>query len=160
MKISTEQLQLLAREQAKKGLGKNEGAGFNDLLAKEMKGDSAAAASTAKQTAVPHAGILGLNPLFATQQVNPSIDQQEIMNTMDGVLNQLDQYAKKLGSSDVNLRNVYQELQGIGQQMDRLRETMQSQGTSSPELDALYTEMDILATTETFKFNRGDYFAG
>jgi hypothetical protein len=44
--------------------------------------------------------------------------------------------------------------------MDRLRETMQSQGTSSPELDALYTEMDILATTETFKFNRGDYFAG
>jgi hypothetical protein len=160
MKISTEQLQLLAREQAKKGQGTNEGAGFNDLLAKEMKGDSTTAASTAKQTAVPHAGILGLNPLFATQQVNPSIDQQEIMNTMDGVLDQLDQYAKKLGSSDVNLRNVYQELQGIGQQMDRLRETMQSQGTSSPELDALYTEMDILATTETFKFNRGDYFAG
>jgi hypothetical protein len=44
--------------------------------------------------------------------------------------------------------------------MDRLRETLQSQGASTPELDALYTEMDILATTETFKFNRGDYHAG
>ena len=160
MKISTEQLQLLAREQTKKSQG-TEGGGFDDLLANAMQeGTSQAATSSPQTSAVPQAGILGLNPLFATQQVSPSIDQQEIMNTMDGVLDQLDQYAAKLGSSDVSLRSAYQELQGIGQQMDRLRETMQARGESSPELDALYTEMDILATTETFKLNRGDYSAG
>ncbi|WP_462325236.1 hypothetical protein [Desulfoplanes sp.] len=160
MKISAEQLQLLAREQAKKSRSSNGGTGFDDLLAKKMEGDAPQGAPGSPHTsAVPQAGILGMNPLLPPQQVTPSSEQQEIMNTMDGVLDQLDQYAKKLGSSDTNLRNIYQKLQGLGQQMDRLRESMHNQGTSSPELDALYNEMDILATTETFKLNRGDYSA-
>ncbi len=160
MKIRTEQLQVLAREQAQKGKS-SQGVGFDDLLAKKMqegKTDSSQAVSRmSQQAAVPQVGIPGLNPLFANQQMGSSMNQKEIANTMNGVLDQLEQYAAKLGSPDVSLRSVYEELQGIGQQMDRLRKTMQSGETPSPELDALYTEMDILATTETFKLNRGDY---
>ncbi|GAU09398.1 hypothetical protein [Desulfoplanes formicivorans] len=166
MKIQTEQLQHLVDKQTSKVSGRKDTAGFDDLLAREMqeKGSQAATKATEPQatqaTAPPSSGILGLHSLFATQQVNPSVSHQELMNTMDGVLNQLDQYAAKLGSPDVSLRSVYEELQGVGQQMDQLRQTMQAQGTSSPELDALYSEMEILATTETFKLNRGDYSAG
>lgn len=162
MKIQTEYLQHLGDKETSKVSGPKNGAGFDDLLAREMQENtSEVTSSTASQaTPTPSSGMLGLHSLLATQQVNPSVSHQELMNTMDGVLNQLDQYAAKLGSPDVSLRSVYEELQGVGQQMDQLRNTMQSQGTSSPELDALYSELEVLATTETFKLNRGDYSAG
>ncbi|PIE68923.1 MAG: hypothetical protein CSA21_05160 [Deltaproteobacteria bacterium] len=158
MKIQTEHLQLLAREQARQR-PESQGVGFDDLLARQMQEGASQAASPASPQ-VKAGGMLGLNPLLATQQVNPSDDQQAIMNSMDALLDQMDQYAATLGTSDVSLRHAYAKLQGIGQQMDQLRKTMQTQDNASPELNALCTEMDILATTETFKLNRGDYSAG
>ena len=160
MKINTEQLNALMQEQTKKSSQQQGAPGFEDLLTQEMqKSQSSASASGMGQTVpLSQPGVLGINALLQSQGVEASNGQQEIMETMTGVLDQWDSYVEKLGSSGTTLRSAYSDLQDITQKMSKLKDTSGPENMP-PGLEALRNEMEVLATTETFKLNRGDYSA-
>ncbi len=76
-----------------------------------------------------------------------------------GTLDMWDKYAAILGSSpaDSALRDAYSLLEGIDNRILELRNN--SVANSNPALNGLLNELEVLATTERFKFNRGDYIS-
>lgn len=84
-----------------------------------------------------------------------------LQNTFDnasGTLDLWDMYAKKLSESqDSNLREAYSILESIGNNVEQLKSNASNLQTPNFNLNSLINEMDIMATTEKIKFNRGDY---
>ena len=75
-----------------------------------------------------------------------------------GLLDQWDQYATALrGGEGGDLRSVYGLLSNMSGGVRELKNSMPGLLESNPELAALVNELDVMATTETIKFNRGDY---
>ena len=74
------------------------------------------------------------------------------------MLNQWDNYAQSLGdaSESGGLRQAYGMLEGIAGEVRGLKEDAATL-ESHPGLKSLVDELDVLATVEQFKFNRGDY---
>ena len=74
-----------------------------------------------------------------------------------GVLNLWDQYSQILGgaSTDASLRQAWTVLEGLDQNISQLRANPIA--GSNAAFDGLLNELEIMAATEKFKFNRGDY---
>lgn len=89
-------------------------------------------------------------------------DQRDLLentfNNASGTLDLWDTYAKKLGSSqNTDLREAYSILESIGNQVEQLKSNASNLNTPNFGLNSFINEMDIMATTEKIKFNRGDY---
>ncbi len=79
-------------------------------------------------------------------------DLEEEIYSITAMLDGLDAYAEKLTSSNSN-KAAWEDLQKISGQLASLQ-----QKNNLPQgLNALVDEIDVLATTEKFKMNRGDY---
>lgn len=99
------------------------------------------------------------NPLLQTQAVSQvgavESTTESAVNQMDGLLDKWDEYAGQLGSSD--LKQAYGSLESIADGVNRIREENPNMAESNPGLNQVVNELDAMATTERFKFNRGDY---
>ncbi|WP_018124338.1 hypothetical protein [Desulfovibrio oxyclinae] len=130
------------------------GTDFGDILNKEMQGPEQAQKSQA--TAPPI-----MNPLFGVGQAAPvssvSAVDQTAARQVDGLVDQMERYAATLGDPSASLKDAYGELEQLSQGVDRIREQLPDLGEKAPGLSAVVDEMDALAATEQFKFNRGDY---
>ncbi len=77
---------------------------------------------------------------------------EEEIYSITAMLDGLDAYAQKLTSSNSN-KAAWDDLQKISGQLASLQ-----QRNNLPQgLNAIVDEIDVLATTEKFKMNRGDY---
>ena len=79
----------------------------------------------------------------------------DIENSLSG----LDEYTKNLQnlSSDSDLKQAWKELSAFSQSVNGLRQNYASLSQKDSSLDAVINDLEIMAVTETYKFNRGDY---
>ena len=93
-------------------------------------------------------------------ETNPTEDVlQDAFNQASGTLDMWDSYVSTLGNAGKNgsLRQAYALLQGIDGQVASLKENTAGLRGQNAGLDTLVNNLEVLATTEKFKFNRGDY---
>ena len=156
MKITSDQLAALQQEQKNTTQTKT-GEGFAQILSQEMQSDSTTS-SGALSGAVPIAG-LG-QTLQATMLLNSASTttptEQTVMEKMDSLLTQWENYSQAIGSSDGSLKEGYHLLADIRQNIQEVKGNL-AQTSTEQGLSDMVEELDILATTEEFKFNRGDY---
>ena len=170
MKINNEQLEALYRQQnqamgIKSQQTRQEGA-FDAVLGIQMGfADGPAAASSAAaagQTGSAAQASMISQMLLAsqTESVNPVEDViQNAFSMASGTLDMWDSYVHALNASgqDGSLREAYALLQGIDGQVAGLKAGAAGVRGQNAGLDALINELDVMTTTEKFKFNRGDY---
>lgn len=162
MKISNEQLAALkAAEGQKKSQATDEGfaALLGDVLGKAA-GPQSANLSGANimpgQFAAPLAGVQGLGNLDEATAIQAA--GLEMSTMMVNVLSGLDGYTDKLADGSTgSLRDAFSLLEDTTGQLSALRAAFPEMESSHPELAAMANELDVLTTTEKFKFNRGDY---
>lgn len=153
MKITPEQLAAL-QLQEKNTARTLSGEGFARTLAQELNSGTLAQQETTPSVAVPVAGL--------DQTLNAAIlhkpSEQTVMNKMDTLLTQWEKYSQALGMSDGSLREGFGLLTAIRQNIQAVKEDLNSNPNVGEKLQTMVAELDILTTTEEFKFNRGDYF--
>lgn len=176
MKINNEQLEALLRQQEQSSgtvrKPGGQGAGFEAALAEQLGLGGIGASSTAEgassvgsmQTAqASQASMISQMLLGATggaDETNPTEDVlQDAFNQASGTLDMWDSYVSTLGNAGKNgsLRQAYALLQGIDGQVASLKENTAGLRGQNAGLDTLVNNLEVLATTEKFKFNRGDY---
>ncbi len=162
MKISNEQLAALTELEArKKSQAVDEG--FAALLGGELgkaTGPQSAGMSGAifmpGQLAAPLAGVQGLGEVDGATAAEAA--GLEMSTMMVNLLSGLDDYADKLaGGATGSLRDAFSLLENTTDQLSAMRSAFPDMENSHPELAAMARELDVLTTTEKFKFNRGDY---
>ncbi len=173
MKINNEQLEALLRQQEQSSgtvrKPGGQGAGFEAALAEQLGLGGVGASSTAEGTPsigsmqTAQASMISQMLLGATgeaDETNPTEDVlKDAFNQASGTLDMWDSYVSTLGSAGNNgsLRQAYALLQGIDGQVASLKENTAGLRGQNPGLDTLVNNLEVLATTEKFKFNRGDY---
>jgi hypothetical protein len=159
MKISSEQVRILQEQEALRGKPARGGAEFSDLLARQLNpaGTQGPGMSGPLAAAGPVAAPLPLSGLQDAQgQAEPAL--QEAAARLDGMFSIMESYAARIGSgNDADLRGAYALLQDMSSQVTDFKDRFPNAAREQPVLAALLNEVDVLATTETFKFNRGDY---
>lgn len=168
MKINSEQLDALLRQQeqaagaARKQSGK--AGGFEAALAEQLgigSGNGAPAAAPlppGAQTGLISQMLLG--NVEENSAVNPDEDLlREAFDQASGTLDMWDSYVNALGKPGAgeSLRDAYSLLQGIDGRVTELKQGTAGVRGRSPGFDSLLNELEIMTTTEKFKFNRGDY---
>lgn len=150
MKITPDQLAALQLQQ--KNAARNApGEGFAQALAQELSEGSSAAASAASPAAGP---VVRLDQaLQAAMLQKPT--EQTVMDKMNALLSKWEDYSQIIGSENGNLREGYTLLADIRQNIQEVKHNLAQ--TPIQGLSAMVEELDILSTTEEFKFNRGDY---
>jgi hypothetical protein len=172
MKIGTEQLEALQRQestQRKTTGGANAVGDFGAVLSQELGGTESAQSAA---SVVPP-GAAGIDPLLmvsapdsvdgvdgvdSVDAASDSTGLDQAMEQLDGLLNNWDAYARELGqgTSSSGLRGAYSMLQGIDSSLRDLKQNM-SNLSDHEGLASVVNELEVMAATEKFKFNRGDY---
>lgn len=170
MKIGTEQLEALQGQEhtQRKTTGVSgipgSGGDFGTLLSRELAGAEAAQ----PVASVMPPGAMGINPLLmvlptdgaagATAAVPAADDLDQAMEQLDGLLDNWDAYARELrqGGASGGLRGAYSMLQGIDSSLRDFKRAMPNL-SDHEGLAAVVNELEVMAATEKFKFNRGDY---
>lgn len=160
MEINTQQLESLFHLQEQPQLPRNKGTedkGFQNVLNQQLDSSANPAATQAgsAQSAL-------LSQLMLNKTENSSMDTdtavlQAAFEEASGALDLWDTYAQTLGRSntDTALKDAYSLLEGIDTRLSRIKSSPAA-GTNAI-LDGILNELEILSTTEKFKFNRGDY---
>lgn len=81
---------------------------------------------------------------------------QSITGQASGLLEAWDQYAAAL-SDGGSQKNAWAQLLGMDDQVRALRGSLGGLSESNPALENIVNELEIMAATEKFKLNRGDY---
>lgn len=116
--------------------------------------------------AVPGGGQAGLISQILLRAGGGNADgagQQDMRQAYDdasGTLDLWESYVRTLSSEDAgSLRNAYALLQDIDAKLTGLKQGAAQVAQEHPGFDDLVNELSVLAATERFKFNRGDYNA-
>ena len=151
MKITSDQLAALQLQQ--KNAARNiTGDGFAQALAQELQSDSVAAGTAA----APTGPVVRLDQaLQAAMLTQPT--EQTIMDKMSSLLSKWENYSQIIGAADGDLREGYNLLADIRQDIRDVKSDLARKPGLGQNLEGMVEELDILATTEEFKFNRGDY---
>jgi len=159
MKIQTDQI-VPIQQTGKTQSAKTTAAGsFGDILAREVESGQQAA----KAASLPLlSGMAGLTQAMAAQAAEETTgvatEREAVMENVDSLLNQWEKYSDALASGgSAQLRQAYGTLETIQDGVKRLKDEHPGLDGHSPELSSLVNELDVLATTEQIKFNRGDY---
>ncbi len=154
MKINSEYQQQINQNLEKTSRNKSS-EDFSQMLEQEISQSSGT--SQGKEKSAPQSTQM----MQSTQALGGSLltmQQQEpsFMHQMDNLLNQWENYAADMDSPESSLKQIYSHLEHI---MQGARDLKNSSGFDSQpqEVKSLVEELEILATTEVFKFNRGDY---
>ena len=152
MKIHPDQIEGVrqGQQQDRADKAKQPGQAFGDVLTSALEQGGAAKA------AAPVPPLLGMDPTLGVSAVSAGqTDQQAVVARVEGMLDQVEQYAGNLEGR--SLKQAYATLEGIRGQVADIREEWPSMEQDNPALSAMVNELDVLSATETFKFNRGDY---
>ena len=77
-----------------------------------------------------------------------------VTGQVESILDKWDSYAATLAGPQAGLKSAYGTLDEITKDVANLKE---GQPNLDPGLRSIVDELETLATTEQFKFNRGDY---
>jgi hypothetical protein len=136
--------------------------GFEALLARKL----GQAQGATPEMNVGTDALRGLVPGLATVAAGQNPEElarsatlalQEAAVRIDSLFNEVDEYADQLQQPGGDLRSAYAGLQALVANVAGLKAAYPGLDASSPELAAMVNELDVLTTTEMFKFNRGDY---
>ena len=158
MKIHNEQMRALQEVEAHRTKSGKASQEFGVLLNRQLDaGPSTVAPENTAALApgflsMPLAGILEDSALPGAQQAkDPS-------SRMENIFAVAERYADQLALNDkTNLREAYSLLESMSSQIAEFKSRFPNMREEQPALAAMLNEVDVLAVTETFKFNRGDY---
>ena len=165
MKITTEILRSLQESEFRQKAGGPE-EGFDALLAEQLGSGQAQGVTPdmgAQKGLLSNALPVALAPLGVDED---SADSSALMDNPEGaagermqkLLDGFDAYAAQIAStSDTALRDAYALLEGMTGQIAAMRADFPTMDQTDPAMSAMVNELETLAATETFKFNRGDY---
>lgn len=81
-----------------------------------------------------------------------------LMGQADSALSTLDAYSQTLNASKVPGRSAWELLGSLDTQVAAMRGNLGKMSpTATHGLDSVVNELEVIAATEKFKFNRGDY---
>ncbi len=162
MKITNEQLVALQELEPRRKKVETP-VGFEALMAEQLNATVASgAASEASAETARVQGILAPNLMsqiglgYAAQPEQPVLAGAGAR--LEDIFSSFEAYADELGNeAEVNLRSAYSALEKMTQEITAFKQEFPNLAQSQPGLASVLNELDVLATTETFKFNRGDY---
>ncbi|MDR2695529.1 MAG: hypothetical protein LBC79_04025 [Deltaproteobacteria bacterium] len=163
MKVRVEQLNALLQQEQAAQKASSRGEGFETLLAKELRQPGGGAQGTPPPPPGAQAGVISqmlLEPLAQAETDNPMEDVlQQSFQQASGLLDSVNAYVNALSArgADGNLKAIYPLLEGLEQQMGALKQGAMPLEEKHAGLASLINELEVLTTTEKFKFNRGDY---
>ena len=166
MKINNQHLEALrqVQEQSQKtGAAKSSGGeDFAKALAQELgaaEGVGNAAGAARQVSSGELAASMGISlPSAATGVDADAADAAEAMAQLSGLLDGFDAYAQVLGNGgEQNLKAAYTALEQLSGTVDTLKGSLSGTAAKYPGLNDVLNELEVLAHTEQFKFNRGDY---
>jgi len=156
MKIHPDQIEGVQPEQTqRKNTAKTPGQAFGDLLNQEVaKGDAPTAAAGIAPPQI-------VNPLIGTEAV-ASVQRLDAAATavsgqVESVLDKWDNYAATLAGPQAGLKSAYGTLGEIANEVAAIKDGQPDLAATHPELGSIVNELETMAATEQFKFNRGDY---
>jgi hypothetical protein len=154
MKISNEQLRIMQESEAKKTQQQGKPTGeFGDILARQL-GQSQPTASSARAVLMP----MQLPEVEQAAVNQGMLSFNEAATRVDGMFTSFERYAGQIAHGETgSLREAYNLLQDVSGQIAGFKAAFPNVRNDMPELATLLNELDVLTTTETFKFNRGDY---
>ncbi len=164
MKINNQHLEALrqVQEQQSKKVGMDKTAGLEDFAA-TLAQELGSVGTTAGEAAVPRQvspGELtaGMGISLPTATTGVDTDAAEAMAQLSSLLDGFDAYTQVLGSgNEGNLKAAYAALDKLSGTVSSLKGSMSDAAAKHPELNDVLNELEVLAYTEQFKLNRGDY---
>lgn len=153
MKITPEQIAALQLQQQKNTVRSASGEGFAQMLTQEMNSGTSAQGVSAATPTMP---VAGLDQVLQAAMLNKPTEQT-VMEKMDSLLSKWENYSQTLGAEEGSLREGYHLLADIRQNIQEVKNDLAANPASGQELQSMVEELDILTTTEEYKFNRGDY---
>ena len=163
MKVRMEELHALLQQEQVGQRAQSKGEGFEAMLAKELRQPGGGAQGTSPPPPGVQAGVIGqmlLGPLAQTESVDPLEEAlQQSLQQASGLLDSMNAYVNALSArgADGNLKEIYPLLEGLEQQVGVLKQGAAPLEAKHAGLAGLINELEVLTTTEKFKFNRGDY---
>lgn len=160
LKVALEQL---GQTDALEKKDKTKAQAFEAILAKELEEAQGVAPEAGKNITVK-----GVLPEMLSQQLeksggldNPLTQPQleELATHIDSLFSQMDTYSQLLGTPEnADMRELYASLESMTDGVKNLKEGYPNMEQQDPLMASMVNELDVLTTTELFKFNRGDYF--
>ncbi|MDR2604837.1 MAG: hypothetical protein LBC55_05740 [Desulfovibrio sp.] len=159
MKISNEQLQAVQEIRTQRPATQHADTGFDRILTRELDNGPAQGTDASGRTALPLPPQIlpGLEAggVAGTGTALPAFSE-EAADMVENVLTELEGYAAQLGRAEAaDLRTAFASLQNMQEGISGFRQRFS--GDSGGTAGDLIDELDVLAVTEKFKFNRGDY---
>lgn len=161
MKISNEQLRIMQESELLKAQQQvRPGGEFGEFFARQLEQENAR--SVVSQAGASLVSSQGAVRLLDIEQGGDAarglVSVESAANRLDGMFADFERYAQQIAQAQGNnLREAYQTLQTVSDQVAGFKADFPGVGEQMPQLASLLNELDVLATTETFKFNRGDY---
>ncbi len=163
MKIQTDQVTALNQTSGtdKTRSVADEANPFGEILAREI----GASTTQAGTYSVPPltGGLGGVSGLFGAGEVesagNLSEKERAVMENVDVLLNQWENYADSLasGGEGSGLKQAYGVLEDIESGVRKIKDDLPQIGGANSEIASLVNELEVMTVTEKIKFNRGDY---
>ncbi|MDR2892760.1 MAG: hypothetical protein LBV80_06730 [Deltaproteobacteria bacterium] len=174
MKIQNDLIQALQQQgeaHRKPKVGEIGSDAFEELMAGQLRQAQAGAGQTmpvqgmdsaaSLAMLMQSAGLSGVSDVNGAQETDEDLAVMEdalAVERIEGLLGQWDQYAAAIGGgAGGNLRSAYGLLSNLSGGVAELKNSMPGLLAGNPELASLVNELDVMTTTETIKFNRGDY---
>lgn len=168
MKVTNDQIEALLRQQSQTSgttRAQTAAGGFEAALNEQLglgTSETSSVLSSSASGQASQAAMISQMLLGATQAEPANADEDVIQSAFtqaSGTLDMWDSYVNALGSSEQggSLRDAYALLQGIDGQVSSLKADTAGVRGQNAGLDSLVNELDVMTTTEKFKFNRGDY---
>lgn len=167
MKIQTDQLSGLTQSNEASSKASSASEAFASILAKEVDGSSTQETGLAAPVLLSTYGTLNIDgtqgvdaadATDATEAATPASEEElAAMNTMNTLLSQWEDYADQLagGASGDSLKKAYGVLTDIESGVQQLKDGLST--TTGSGLGSMVNELEVMATTEKIKFDRGDY---
>ncbi len=98
--------------------------------------------------------------LQASEENTSTNPRQALLNEIDNSLSSLDMYTQSIQSQNAShnlMKQAWQGLMAFSQSVNDLRQNYANLSEQDSSLDAMINDLEIMAVTETYKFNRGDY---
>jgi hypothetical protein len=149
MKIRPDQIEGVQPEQTqRKNKTQQSGQAFGDILNQEVARENPSAQGVAPPPIV--------NPLLNVQApaATRTGGSEAAVGQVESILDQWDDYAAALADPQAGLKAAYGSLDKIADDVAALKE---GQPDLDPGLKAIVDDLETLAATEQYKFNRGDY---
>ena len=170
MKINSElERILLAQQQAQQAKTKSvdSSTAFEDILQSAMQKPDATKANEeiSLSTLALSAQNMGIeNESIASAQSASEADaetaytRRSLIADIENSLSSLDLYTQSVQSQNASfdLKRAWQGLTAFNQSVNDLRQNYASLSEQDSSLDAMINDLEIMAVTETYKFNRGD----